>query len=131
MKTASFQYTGPGRVVISRTMPEGLDLPTYAPLFPGKWPQPLPYDEFAKRYHNEILFPLDARDTFRAIEALAGGYEPVLICRAPYNRPGQRRIVAAWFYHTLNRVVGEIPPGAEYLPVIKPAIPNDEEEEDE
>ncbi len=115
MKTSSFYlYHGPGRIAISRTVPKHISgFQRYPALAPGKWL----FDEtfvgdYAQRYREEILAPLDAQKVWDELHALAGNDEPVLLCHEHLQKPGEqchRRLVAQWFAEKLGVEVAEMP----------------------
>ena len=109
MKTGSFFTTEglPGRVSIARFAPKGYRaLPRFGALAPGAWFKSAGEDEYRLRYAAQLA-RLDPQATWAALNALAGGAEPVLLC---WERPGQfchRRLVAGWFEDALGATVPE------------------------
>lgn len=120
MQTSNFwNYTRPGRIVISRGFPrtlgEGYKL--YRPLNPGRWfndPELTSNQEkFRERYFNEILKPLDPQKVYDHLHKIAEGNEPVLLCWEDVTKPDQwchRRMVADWFEDQLGVKVPEFVP---------------------
>lgn len=114
MKTASFfTYSGPGRIVISRSAPRGLaaGYKLYRPLNPGPWFNSVSRVEYIRRY-NDILATLDPQKVWDELHVLAGGAEPVLLCfeRPPFTEKNfcHRRMVAEWLRQELGMEVPEL-----------------------
>jgi uncharacterized protein (DUF488 family) len=116
MKTASFfTYFGPGRIAIVRgrvpvRTPKGYRI--YRDLAP-RWDMlTMPYDQYRTIYFSEILGLLDPAKVLEALERLADGHEPVLLCfeRPPFSASNwcHRRMVADWFAESLQLEVPEI-----------------------
>jgi hypothetical protein len=99
---------------IPRRTPAGYRI--YKTLAPGPWFNSVGIDEYHHLYRTEILGPLDPRTVVSALNELAGGLIPVVLC---YERPGtgdwcHRAMVAEWLAEALGVVVPEV--GHEHLP---------------
>jgi len=115
MRTASFfDYTGSGRISIARFPPRGTPagFRVFRALAPGPWFKTVDEPEYRRRYDAQLAV-LDPQVTFDALNELAGGAEPVLLCweRKADLLTGRafchRRIVADWFRGTLGATVDE------------------------
>ena len=101
------------RIGISRSTPRGQKgFRRYAKLNPGPWFRSIPDErEWAKRYREEILAPLDAQQTIDELLAMAEGRAPVLLCWEP-PEPGDdhchRGLVAAWLWEEARVTVCEL-----------------------
>lgn len=68
-------------------------------------------DEFNRRYFEEILAPLDARQVVSDLLALADGRVPTLLCwerPPPDPAPCHRGLVSAWLADELGVQVPEL-----------------------
>lgn len=101
------------RIGISRSTPRGQrGFRRYPKLNPGPWFRSIPDErDWAKRYRDEILAPLDAQETIEQVIALAVGRTPVLLCWEPPG-PGDkhchRGLVAAWMWEKAKLKVYEL-----------------------
>lgn len=101
------------RIGISRSTPRGQKgYRRYPKLNPGPWFRSIAEErEWAKRYEDEILAPLDAQATVDELMAMADGRVPVLLCWEP-PEPGDdychRGLVAAWLSRSLKMRVCEL-----------------------
>jgi len=121
MQTSNFwNFTGPGRIIISRGFPRNLGegYRIYRALNPGPWfnDPDLKSSEakFRDRYFREILKPLDAQKVYDHLHQLVKGHEPVLLCwEKDPTQPDEwchRRMVADWFEDQLGVKVPEFVP---------------------
>lgn len=101
------------RVGISRSTPRGQKgYRRYPRLNPGPWFRSIPDErEWAARYREEILAPLEPQQTAQDILALAEGRSAALLCwEAP--EPGDdychRALVAAWLWEGAGLEVCEL-----------------------
>lgn len=128
MRTSSyFQYFGPGRIAISRSVPKNV-LPGYKvfrDLAPGPWFREVNYAVYREKYFHQ-LSRLDPEKTWERLHDLADGYEPVLLCyeRSPFSMRNwcHRRMVAEWFESELGFVVPEWSGSRESNPQLSLAI---------
>jgi hypothetical protein len=121
MKTASWFTELPDdhiKIGISRGVPRHLatGYRIYRKLAPGPWFNSVSVEEYCRRYHGEILAPLDPRAVADQLVSLADGKVPVLVC---FERPNtgkwcHRALVAEWLAEALGQVVPEF--GFETLP---------------
>ncbi|EDR9549881.1 DUF488 domain-containing protein [Salmonella enterica] len=115
MKTSCFSlYKGDGRISIARHAPRNTPAGyrIYNRLAPGPWFNSVSEAKYNELFRNEILAPLDPQRTWDELHALAGGYEPVLLC---WERPGEfchRHLVSDWFERELGITVSEYDPKA-------------------
>lgn len=124
MQTSNFwNYTQPGRIVISRGFPRNLGegYKLYRALNPGRWFNDPALTgnqaKFREKYFDEILKPLNPRQVYDHLHKIVEGHEPVLLCWEDVTKPDQwchRRMVAEWFEDQLGVIVPE------YVPVKKP-----------
>lgn len=117
MKTAShYTWTGPGRICISRGAPRGAPAgyKIFRSLAPTGDMMHMPYEQYRRKFFDEILGKLDPQQTWDALHELAGGAEPVIQCfeRPPFSASNwcHRRMVAEWFEDKLGHKVDEIEP---------------------
>jgi hypothetical protein len=101
------------RIGISRGTPRGqrVSFLTYRRLQPGAWFKSCPTPEdYARRYFDEVLSPLDPKAVVTALEAAADGGIPTLLCwEPPPPDPAwcHRALVSAWLFDELGLVVTE------------------------
>jgi hypothetical protein len=101
------------RIGISRSTPRGQKgFRRYPKLNPGPWFRSIPDErEWAERYREEILAPLDAQQTIDELLAMAESRSPVLLCWEP-SEPGDdychRGLVAAWLWQQAKVKVCEL-----------------------
>jgi hypothetical protein len=118
MQTSNFwNYTGSGRIIISRGFPRNLGegYRLYRALNPGTWFNSEEYKcceaKFRERYFREILKPLNPQKVYDHLHELAKGHEPVLLCwEKDPSQPDEwchRRMVAEWFEEHLGVKVPE------------------------
>ncbi len=114
MQTASyFNYTGPGRIGISVGAPRGCPAGyrMYRALAPRRDMLALDQAAYRRIFFDEILGKLDPEQVVADLAALAGEYEPVLLCfeRPPFTAQNwcHRRLCAEWFKETLGLDVPE------------------------
>jgi hypothetical protein len=114
MKTASFfTYTGPGRVAIARFAPRGTPagFRMYKPLAPGAWFNSVDHDKYRELYFAQLA-QLNPNEVVKALETLAAGHEPVLLCyeKPPFTASNwcHRRMAAEWFQTELGIEVAEL-----------------------
>ena len=113
MKTASWRtYFGPGRIGISlgvRGVRAGYKV--FRPLNPTREMLHLPHEEFDAQY-AQILAELDPLRVWTDLHALAGNFEPYLMCWEvpPFTEANRchRRQVSAWFEEQLGEAVPEL-----------------------
>lgn len=121
MQTSNFwNFTGPGRIIISRGFPRnlGAGYRIYRALNPGPWFKSPEYAsseaKFRERYFREILKPLNPKAVYDHLHELAGNAEPVLLCwEGDPSKPDEwchRRMVADWFEQALGVKVPEYAP---------------------
>jgi hypothetical protein len=122
LKTASwFSALSPDhiRIGISRGVPRRFPAGyrMYRRLAPGRWLNSVPEAEYCRRYHDEILAPLDPQRVLEELLAFAQGHVPVLCCfeRAGSGQWCHRSIVSAWLGEALGIAVPEH--GFEGLPL--------------
>lgn len=114
MKTASFAYTGPGRISIARSAPRGCPAgyKIFKQLAPGPWFHSVSKEKYVELYNAEVLGKLDPNQVLADLCALAGPHEPVLLCweKPPLTEDNwcHRQMVAAWFLRTLELDVPEL-----------------------
>lgn len=112
MKTASFTYTGPGRISIARFAPRGTPagFRIYKPLVPGPWFNSVSKAQYEKLYVAQLEL-LDPQRTWDTLHEMAAGAEPVLLCweKPPFSDGNwcHRRMVASWVLDTLGQTVEE------------------------
>ncbi len=111
MQTAAWSaYRGPGRISISRSAPRrapaGYRL--YRKLAPGPWFNSVDDDTYHRLFLAEILAPLDPRQVWAELHALAAPHEPVLLCWEHDPAGCHRRMVAAWLEQALGVRVPEL-----------------------
>lgn len=122
MQTSNFwNYTGPGRIIISRGYPRqlGVGYKIYKKLAPGEWFKQPEYQaneaKFRERYFREILGSLNPQAEYEHLHTLAGNAEPVLLCwekdPSKHDEWCHRRMVAEWFHDALGVTVPEYVPG--------------------
>jgi hypothetical protein len=123
MKTSCFaMFQGPGRICIARYAPRGTPagFRMFKALAPGSWFNSVSEQEYRRRYFDEILGPLDARQVLTELEMLAEGAEPVLLCwETPPLTPKNwchRTMVAEWLKEQLGIDVPELVLPGEHVP---------------
>lgn len=99
----------PGAVAIARFPPEWYTGARYLPLAPepemlriGDW------DEYKRRYRDEILSVLDPDQVLRDLEKLEAGHDIVLLCFEKDRSRCHRGLVAEWFLERKGIRVPEI-----------------------
>ena len=101
------------RIGISRSTPRGQKgYRRYPKLNPGPWFRSIADErDWAKRYEDEILAPLDSQKTIDELMTMADGRVPVLLCWEP-PEPGDdychRGLVAAWLERSMKLKVCEL-----------------------
>ncbi len=125
IRTSSFRiYEGPGRVSIARFAPRGTPagFRVFRKLAPGEWFNSVSKEEYRTLYFREILAPLNPRETFDTLVAMAAPAEPVLLCweRPPLTESNwcHRRLVAEWLADALGVEVPEMPLSMEQLSLL-------------
>jgi hypothetical protein len=114
MRTSSFfDFNEVGRISIARFAPRGMSTCLRFPaLAPGAWFNKVSFARYRELYTTEVLAPLDPAETYKALQALAGDAEPILLCweRPPLTAKNwcHRRMVAAWFEAKLGIQVPEV-----------------------
>lgn len=115
MKTSCFsRYLSTGRISIARYAPRNTPAGyrMYKPLARGAGFNSVSTSRYIELYESEVLGRPDARQVWNELHAMAGGQEPVLLCR---EKPGEfchRQLVARWFRRELNILVDEYDPRA-------------------
>ncbi len=125
MQTSNFfNFTGNGRIAISRSVPRGLTsgYRIYRKLAPGAWFKDYNGNQalYRERYFNDILSKLNPAQEYDILHDLVKGHEPILLCWEDINKKGQwchRRMVAEWFKAELGVSIPEYKPEAKPLPL--------------
>jgi hypothetical protein len=112
MKTSNFfTFRGAGRISIARWAPRNTPagFKVYKDLAPGPWFKSVSKREYHRRYHGEILEPLDPQEVWDKLHRLVEPHEPVLLCWCKLHEVGwcHRQIVSKWL-HQLGQEVIEI-----------------------
>ena len=99
----------PGAVSIARFPPKWYTGTRYLPLAPpaallqiGDW------DEYRRRYHEEVLSVLDPDAVLRDLGVDGALHDIVLLCFEKERAHCHRRLVAAWLYETRGIRVPEL-----------------------
>jgi hypothetical protein len=121
IQTASWFTKSPDthfRIGISRGMPRGqpAGFRMYRKLAPGPWYSSAEPDEYVRRYHAEILAPLDPEVVAAELTEMAAGKVPVMLCFEQANGRDwcHRSLAAEWLADALDEPVSEF--GHEHLP---------------
>jgi len=111
LKTSYFAKSAkaPGAVSIARFPPKWYTGARYLPLAPE--PEMLniqDWNEYRRRYHEEILSVLDPDEVLRHLEKLGAGHEIILLCFEKDRTHCHRGLVAEWFHETRGITVPEL-----------------------
>lgn len=99
----------PGAVSIARFPPKWYTGARYLPLAPDPEMLRIPdWDEYRRRYREEILFVSDPDTVLRELGILGAGHDVVLLCFEKDRSHCHRGLVAEWFHETKGIVVPEI-----------------------
>jgi hypothetical protein len=111
LKTSYFAKSAkaPGAMSIARFPPKWYTGTRYLPLAPapdmlkiGDW------DEYRRRYREEILSVLDPDEVLRDLNVDGAGHDIVLLCFEKDRSHCHRGLVAAWFKETKGIAVPEL-----------------------
>ena len=111
LKTSYFAKSAraPGAVSIARFPPKWYTGARYLPLAPE--PEMLniqDWNEYRRRYREEILSVLDPDEVLRDLENLGAGHEIILLCFEKDRTHCHRGLVAEWFHETRGITVPEL-----------------------
>lgn len=99
----------PGAVSIARFPPKWYTGARYLPLAPK--PEMLKiqdWNEYRRRYREEILSVLDPDTVLRDLESLGAGHDIILLCFEKERAHCHRGLVAEWFHETRGIRVPEL-----------------------
>ncbi|MGB9176733.1 MAG: DUF488 domain-containing protein [Methanoregula sp.] len=99
----------PGAVSIARFPPKWYTGARYFPLAPA--PDMLKikdWDEYRRRYWEEVLFVLDPEEVLRDLKREKAGHDIVLLCFEKERAHCHRVLVAGWLYETRGIRVPEL-----------------------
>lgn len=110
LKTSYFAKSAkhPGAVSIARFPPRWYTGARYLPLAPK--PDMLKvrdWDEYRRRYRQEILDLLDPDEVLKELESLTAGHDTLLLCFEKDRAHCHRGLVAEWFFERKGTVVPE------------------------
>jgi len=111
LKTSYFAKSAkePGAVSIARFPPRWYTGARYLPLAPAPDMLSIPdWDEYRRRYREEILSALDPDEVLRDLSADGAGHDIILLCFEKDRSHCHRGLVAAWFQKTKGIVVPEL-----------------------
>ena len=111
LKTSYFAKSArePGAVSIARFPPKWYTGARYLPLAPP--PDLLSihdWDEYRRRYQDEVLGILDPDTVLRDLNAENAGHDIVLLCFEKVRTHCHRGLVAAWFHEKKGITVPEL-----------------------
>jgi hypothetical protein len=99
----------PGAVSIARFPPKWYTGARYLPLAPTPDMLKIPdWDEYRRRYHEEVLSVLDPDEVLRDLDVEKADYDIVLLCFEKNRTHCHRGLVAEWLYETKGIRVPEI-----------------------
>ncbi len=100
---------GPGAVSIARFPPEWYAGARYLPLAPTTEMLRIPdWDEYRRRYREEILSASDPDSVLRDLAILGAGHDVILLCFERDRAHCHRGLVAEWFRDTKGILIPEI-----------------------
>src|SRR5512136_2258650 len=111
LKTSYFAKSAqePGAVSIARFPPKWYTGARYLPLAPAPDMLRIPdWDEYRRRYREEILSVLDPDEMLRDLNVDGAGHDIVLLCFEKDRSHCHRGLVAAWFRETKGIIVPEL-----------------------
>ena len=111
LKTSYFARSArePGAVSIARFPPRWYTGTRYFRLAPK--PDMLKLDdweEYQKRYRDEILSGLDPDEILRDLDVAGAGHDIILLCFEKERTHCHRGLVAEWFHETIGLEVPEV-----------------------
>jgi hypothetical protein len=99
----------PGAVSIARFPPKWYTGSRYLPLAPE--PEMLKikdWDEYKRRYREDVLANLDPGQVLRDLESLCAGHDIILLCFEKERTHCHRGLVAEWFLERMGIRVPEL-----------------------
>jgi uncharacterized protein (DUF488 family) len=111
LKTSYFAKSAkePGAISIARFPPKWYTGRRYLPLAPEPDMLKLQdWDEYRRRYHEEVLTVLDPDKVLRDLGVDKAGYDIILLCFEKDRTHCHRGVVAAWFHETKGITVPEL-----------------------
>jgi len=111
LKTSYFARSAkePGAVSIARFPPRWYSGRRYFRLAPT--PEMLKledWEEYRKRYREEILSGLDPDEILRDLDVAGGGHDVIMLCFEKERTHCHRGLVAEWFHETIGLDVPEV-----------------------
>jgi DNA-directed RNA polymerase subunit N (RpoN/RPB10) len=111
LKTSYFAKSAkePGAVSIARFPPKWYTGARYLPLAPAPAMLKIKdWDEYRRRYHEEVLSVLDPDKVLRNLGVDRAGHDIILLCFEKERTHCHRGQVAVWFHETRGITVPEL-----------------------